>query len=145
MAITKSAGRQWPAVAKVDFTYADFAGNSAVALEAVDLPPGALLLSGRVDITTVFDSATSDVIDVGCIGSANATPDDDDKYTATPIDADAAATSVALTGIDHDDTFVAGGHITLMWTGVGAVPAQGAGTLVVEYIIDGKSNETQDR
>ena len=130
MAITKNPGRQWALVAKVPFGFADFAGNSGVALEAVDLPVGASLTSASLTITEVFDSATSDAIDIAGAGASLAATDAQVLGTTedTSIDSTALAVQTA---------------VTLEWTGVGAVPTTGAGFALIGYVIDGRANEVQ--
>lgn len=128
MAITKSGGRQWPLVARVDFTFADLV--SGAAAPAVELPGGATVLSGEVYIETAFNSATSDSLTVG-----------DTAGAATYL----GATSIAATGrtalVPVGSAYTAPDDLSVTWTGVGAAPTTGAGTLTVTYVIDGRSNE----
>ena len=130
MAITKNGGRQWPLVAKVDFGFADFAGQSGVALSAIDIPADASVTAARLTITEVFNSATSDAIDVAGAGISLAAV----NAQALGSTADTSIDSTASTAVTA---------VTLEWTGVGAVPTTGAGHLIVEYIQDGKANEVQ--
>jgi len=131
MAITKDAGRQWPLVAKVPFTYADF-DTSGVAVAALDLPGNATVIGGELVVETVFNSGTSDALDVGDGASAT-------RY-AGAVDGQAAArTALTLTGYKHTvpDT------VDIEWTGAGTAPTQGAGYLLVMYTVDDKANEVQ--
>lgn len=128
MAITKDSGRQDVLAAVVDFTYADLV--DATAVEAINMPAGAIVVGGRLVITTAFNSGTSDTIAVG---------DGTNAYLA--------ATSVAATG----STELAGGlpysasdTVDLTWDGTGAVPTAGAGKLIVEYVVSGRACEVQD-
>ena len=91
MSITKDIGRQYPLVARVDFTYASF-GASGVAEEAIDLPVGAVVTGGALVITTAFNSATTDAIEVGD-GDAVA------RFLASQ-DVKSAAGRFALTGTE---------------------------------------------
>jgi hypothetical protein len=50
MAITKNAGRQWPSVAEVSFGYADIAAQGTY--EAIDLPAGAQVIGGFLEVIT---------------------------------------------------------------------------------------------
>lgn len=131
MAISKSAGRQWPQIAIVEYTYADF--TSGVGVEAVDLPPGARVVGGYNGILTAFDSATSDTIEIGDATTAARYLSDDGQA--------AGGSALVPTGLEYTE----GGAITIEWTGVGAAPSAGAGVLAVMYTIDGRANETQDR
>lgn len=131
MAITKNGARQWPMVAYVDFTYDNLTDATGVA--AIDIPVNATVVGGGLVINTVFNSATSDTIDVGD-GS------DTDRYTASPIDVTATGyTALTLTGY----TYTAQDTIDILWDGTGAAPTTGAGTLIVWYIIDDRANEVQ--
>jgi len=130
MSITKDIGRQYPLVARVDFTYASF-GASGVAEEAIDLPVGAVVTGGALVITTAFNSATTDAIEVGD-GDAVA------RFLASQ-DVKSAAGRFALTGTEK--IYTAPDSVDLEWTGAGAAPSQGAGYLELEYVIDDRANE----
>jgi hypothetical protein len=133
MAVTKETGRQYPLYADVTIGFADLA-VSATAYEAIDIPDGAIVVSGSITITEVWDSATSDTLDVG-------DGLDPDRYTPTPLDIDAAANHQALTMTGFK--YGAADTIDVTWVGVGAVPSQGSLRLVVSYIRDSRSNENQ--
>jgi hypothetical protein len=129
MSITKNAGRQYPLVAYVDFTYSDL--TDATGVEAIDIPANATVIGGGLYIGTVFNSATSDTIDVGDGG-------DTDRYTASPIDVTALGyTALTLTGY----TYTASDTIDILWDGTGTAPSTGAGTLIVYYMIDERAQE----
>lgn len=128
MAIEKQGGRQWPLTAKVSFTYADIDGE---AIEVADLPGGAVVTGGYVVIVNAWDSATSATLDVG------------DKTTATKyvtgVDAKAAGgTALVPAGAPFDVKDA----LTVTVTNVGT-PTVGDGYVVLQYIIDGRSNEVQ--
>ena len=129
MAITKNPGRQWPLVAKVSFGFADFAGQSGVALAAIDLPAGASVLDASITITEVFNSATSDLLEMAGSGITVGGADNGSTlgtYVTSTLDSTALAVATS---------------VTIEWTGSGAVPTTGAGFGMVEYIMDGKANE----
>ena len=128
MAITKQGGRQWPLVAKLSFGFADFAGQSGVALDAVDLPAGASVIAASLTITEVFNSGTSDAIDIAGAGTSLAATNAQALGTTADTSLDSTALAVNTA-------------VTLEWTGVGAVPTTGAGFALIEYIQDGKANE----
>lgn len=129
MAITKKPGRQWPLVAKVPFAFADF-GASGVAEPALDLPAGASVIAASLTITTVFDSVTSDAIDLAG-GGVTLSAVDGQVLGST---ADTTIDSTALTVLTT---------LTIEWTGVGGSTANGAGFALVEYIINDRSTEVQ--
>lgn len=120
MAIIKDSGRQDVACAIVPFTYADFV--SGTFTPAVELPLGAIVTGGAVRIDTAFNSATSDVMGVG-ISTSTA------KYgSAFNIH---ATGSFPLTGLAQKEASQI--DLGLTWTGVGAAPSAGTGSLVVMY------------
>lgn len=131
MAITQDHGRQHALTAVQAFTYADL--ESGTDLPAVNVPGGAIILSGELIIETALNSATSDTISVG------------DGSTA---DAYLAATDVQSTGRTALTSVGAGalaakGAVNLTWTGSGAAPSAGSGYLVVTYAIVGRSTDVQ--
>ena len=68
MTITQNTDRQCPLVATVAFDFSMF-GATGVAEAAVDVPAGARVTGGRLVIDVVFDSGTTDAIEVGDGGS----------------------------------------------------------------------------
>ena len=130
MTIAKNDGRQSPLVARVDFGFADFVSGTLEA--AIELPAGAMVLSGNVSITEAFDSGTSDSLTVGDAL-------DEDRYLgATSVQAlgltALVPTGLQVTGIDD---------VTMTLTSVGAVATAGIGVLTVEYIVPGRAQTTQ--
>lgn len=130
MAITKNDGRQSPIYATVAFTYEDFV--SGTYQDAIEVPSNAVVASGSFEITEVFDSGTSDTFTVG--DSA-----DEDRYKASINGQTAAVTALVPTG----KRYTAQDDVTITWTGAGAAPSQGAGMLIVEYIVVGRASHTQ--
>ena len=124
-------GRQSPLVAIAKVAYDDLTSGSA--FEIVKLPYNSIVTGGYINVTTVWNSATSDVADIG-----DAT--DDNRHTSSQVDLAAAGrTALTLTGY----TNTGGENLNITWTGTGAAPTTGAATIVVEYIIDGRATEVQ--
>jgi len=123
----KNNGRQWPLVARQVFTLAEM--EDGVAVEAVDLPIGAIVLSGTMVITEVFDSTTSDTIEVTGGGA---------PLGATNVQA-TGLTDLVPTGVEQ----TLGDVVQLTWTSGGGTPATGAGYLELMYIITSRANENQ--
>ncbi|NIT14175.1 MAG: hypothetical protein GTN99_08055 [Candidatus Dadabacteria bacterium] len=131
MPITLVAGRQDILVAEVSFAYTDLV--SAAAEPAVQLPPNAVVVGGGIVVDTVWNSATSDLADVG---DAN----DPNRYSASQVNLAAAGfTALDVTGYKDVD----GLKIDITWTGVGAAPSQGAARMFVHYAIADRSVEVQ--
>lgn len=127
--VDRNHGTQYPLVATQDFSYAQLTSGSAVG--AIKLPYGARVIGGGVLITTAFNSATSDKIDIGDGG-------DPDRYTSTEITASSTGwTALTLSGYKYTQT----DYVDITWTGTGTAPSAGAGTLIVMYVIDGRANE----
>lgn len=131
MAITKNAARQDAMYARVEVNYDDL--TSGVAAEAIDVPAGAIIVDGYVNVITAFDSVTSDLLDVGDGDTA-------DRFTASQIDiSTTGATALDLTGHEYTEKDT----IDVTWTGSGTAPSQGLFELVVAYIRDERAVETQ--
>lgn len=130
MAITKNSGRQELVAAYVDFTYADLTNN--VAVDAMDLPVGAVVVDAEIIVGTAWNSATSDVIDIGDSGSTT-------RY-ATDLNIHTTGVKAATpTGYSH---LVTTNKLQLTWTGVGAVPTAGSGRLQVRYFVEKRSTHS---
>ena len=131
MAITLNNGRQNTLVANLDVALADM--TSAAVEPAIKLPYNSVVTGGFVNVTEVWDSTTSDALDIGH-------SDDDDEYTTTPIDLQVlGVTALIVTGYKN----TGGLDIDFIWTSGGGVPATGTATVVVEYYIDGRATEVQ--
>lgn len=131
MTIKKNDARQAPLVAYVDINLADFSDSAVQA--AIELPGGAIVTGGFIQPITTFNAATTATLKVG--DSA-----DDDRYTATPADVKAlAAVKLDVTGY----AMPAQGNLTVTYASTGAVATTGKCRLVVEYIVDGRTQSTQ--
>lgn len=131
MAITKNPDRQYPLRAKVDFVQADLA--TGVAAAAIDLPGGARVIGGQIAIVTAGDSVTSDTITVGDGTTAN-------RY-ASAVDGKATG----RTALTPDELAHATGKgvVYITNTAVGTEGTAMVGFLEVEYVIEGRGNESQ--
>ena len=110
------------------------AGQHAADRIAQFVQPGTLgqVTGGAVVVKTAFNSATSDVIDVGDSVSQNRYLNDGNIHATGVV-------ALVPTGYVH-----AGGDLTVRWVGVGAVPTTGQLQLRVDYIQVGRSEYTQD-
>jgi hypothetical protein len=125
----RNHGRQWALVAMQDFELSQL--EDGVAVAAVKLPYGARVTGGGVIITEVFDSTTSDALDIG-------DGDDADRYSSTPIDGQALGyTALDITGFKYSTI----DYVDITWASGGGTPTTGKGVLIVEYLVDGKANE----
>lgn len=130
MAITKNSGRQEVVAAKVTLTYATLADDAAVAEGVIQVPEGATVIGGFINVKTAFNSTTSDVLDIGDGG-------DDDRYTATPINLQVAGvTALDITGYQY----TAQDDIDVEWTaGSTGTATAGEAELIVQYVVDGRA------
>ena len=130
MAITKNAGRQEVIAAKVTLTYATLSSDAAVAEGVIQVPEGAIVVGGFINVKTAFDSTTSDALDIGDGG-------DDDRYTATPIDLQSTGvTALDITGYQY----TAEDNIDVEWTtGSTGTATAGEAEIVVQYIVNGRA------
>ena len=127
--LTKNFNRQDVKVAVVDINLSELVQNTAV--EAIDLPPNAVILAGNIVTTEAFNSTTSDVLDVGDGASAT-------RYlTDGNIRALNALVALVPTGFVH-----LGGPLTITWTSGGGTPTTGKARLTVQYIQLGRSEST---
>lgn len=131
--MTKNTGRQYALVAYSTVTFADLVSGTAVA--AVDIPAGAEILRGTYNVSTVFNSGTSDAVVV-----------QDNAGSPVTFVTDADATALETIAF----TIAAGGYRTttpmtvdVVWTGVGTAPTTGTIKLAIEYVLDGRANEVQ--
>lgn len=143
MALLKaSRTAQWPLVAEFTFNFDDTMVNTsgatvdfgktntaATVVEAIPLPPGAVVVGGSVDTLTAFDAATFNV-SIGDSGSAT-------RYLGA-TDRKSAGTS-ALVPTGYRGT---GENIRISFTAADACTT-GKMTVRVMYVVDGRSNEVQ--
>ena len=130
MPITKNTERQSTLLAWVDINLADVATNVQSNV-AIDLPVGAVILSGQLITTEAWNSTTSDVMDVGDASSAT-------RYlTDGNIRALGARVPMVPTG------FISTGEgLRVTWTSGGGTPTTGKVRLEVEYYIKGRATST---
>ena len=131
MAIIKNTGRQEVISATVDINFSEVAGSSGAVVAAIDLPEGAVVLSGNLITRVVFNSGTSDTMIVEL--------DTVDLLAATSI---AAIGNTPLT-TGSVAALTAANTVDVIWTGVGAVPTTGDVLLVVNYIVEGRTAFSQ--
>lgn len=125
----KVHSRQYPLVAMQPFELSQLTAGSATV--AVKIPAGARVIGGGVMITEVFNSTTSDGLDIGDDG-------DDDRYTATAVNGQALGyTALTITGYKYTTT----NTIDILWASGGGSPSTGEGLLIVQYVMDGRGNE----
>ena len=133
MAITKNAARQYPLVATVPFTEADFT-VAAQAEPAIDIPAGATIVGGAIVVSTLFDGGAAQTLTVS---GAN--------VSTAAIDVDATGGSTGRTALTITGTAITvGDTVDIALGGVANGTGAGVGYLEVQYIMAGRSNENQD-
>lgn len=131
MPVTKDVGRQWPVYAEVTVGFADL-GLTGVVNDAIEIPNNSVVVAGGVVVDEVWDSGTSDQLDVGDSVDPN-------RYTTSIIDLQALGyTALDITGFKY----LVGDDVTLENNEVGAVPTQGILRLMVWYVTEDRQNET---
>jgi hypothetical protein len=128
MAITKNSNGQTLIVRHVDINFSNVA--SGVAAEAIDIPANAVIVSGELYTTTAWNSATSDVLDVGDATMANRYLNDGNIH---------AIARVALVPTGYTTN---GDPLKVTWVGVGAAPTAGVVRLMVAYYVIGRAGHT---
>ena len=131
MPITKNSARQCPVVAHVDINLADLV--SGTDLQAIELPLNAVVIDGGVTVTEVFNSATSDVLDVGDATSQN-------RYLNDGSLRSLARVALVPTGFK---TTAAERNITVRWVSGGGTPTTGKLRLDVTYYVVGRAEFSQ--
>lgn len=127
----KGNGRQPLEVAYVDIGFADLISGTAV--NALELPPNAVVTGGDIVVNTAWNSATSDVATVGDATVAN-------RYYASASIAATGRNALVATGFIATSTQR---YVTVTWTGVGAVPTAGSLRLRVDYFVKTRSQWAQ--
>lgn len=130
MSLKLQSGRQPPLLAYIDVVLADLV--TAVAKNLIELPHGAVVIGGGVVVTQVFNSTTSDVLDIGDAGVANRYKNDVDLQAL-------GLTALVPTGY----ITTAPTKITGTWVSGGGTPTTGAFRLWVEYYVQGRSLSNQ--
>ena len=100
------------------------------------IPEGANVIRGGVHVQTAFDSATTDVLDLGFRNAAGGETDDPNAY-ATAIDMTAVGVIAtdAMTAVAAIDLTL-GAELTASYTATGTVATVGNGIAWLEYIVD---------
>lgn len=138
MAITKKPGRQEKVVAIVDYALADLVSGTAVA--AINLPANARVLEVINKVNTAFNSGTTDAL---VIQNNESTPKAFVTVSAALNSLTAGLTSrAANTNLGYKNTVPS--TIDVKWTGAGTAATTGSGTLIVEYVVDGRTAFAQD-
>lgn len=99
-------------------------------------PPGSNVIRGGIHVQTAFNSATTDVLDIGFRNAPGGETDDPNAY-ATALNLQAvgvisADEMAATTAIDLTE----GAEITASYTATGTAATAGNGIAWVEYIVD---------
>ena len=131
MPITKNSARQCPVVAHVDINLADLV--SGTDLQAIELPLNAVVIDGGITVTEVFNSTTSDVLDVGDATVQNRYLNDGSLRTLARV-------PLVQTGFKAG---TAERNITVRWVSGGGTPTTGKLRLDVTYYVVGRSEFTQ--
>lgn len=130
MPLTKDTGRQWPIMAEVTVNWDDLV--DAAVTDAIEIPNNSTVVGGGVIVDTVFDSVTSDSLDVGDSVDPN-------RYSASVVDLQALGyTALDLTGLKY----TVGDDVTVEMNGVGGSLSAGSFRLQVWYMTEGRAHET---
>ena len=132
IASTRPETVQFPRVAMQRVTQAELPTGAVVPV--IKVPPGAIVTGGGFKVTTAFNSATTDTIDVGDTGGADTLLNGGD---------DNGSTTGWYPLVPNGTQYTAGGWITVENTAAGTEGTAGEGYLVVEYIVEGRFNEIQ--
>lgn len=127
-AINKRFERQTLLYAMIVFAYSDLPSGTFVPL--IELPPGAVQVSGFVDVTTASNAGTSDVLDVGTSGTPNGYANDINFKAA-------ARTALTIPA----GRLSAKSTVGITRTAVGTAATAGAGMIALGYLQEGRHTE----
>lgn len=106
------------------------AGLSAGTFKIGTLPAGAIVEKVQVKVTTAFNAASSNALDVGVSGN------DDSLVDATDTDVDLTATGSSFVWRGADETFAADTPVYAKYTQTGDAATAGAATVIVFFTVD---------
>ena len=132
MAIRKNSGRQELVAAYVDISLADV--TTGVDVPAMDLPVGAVIVSGQLVTTEAWNSTSTDVMDVGDATTQNRYLNDGNIRT------NGARVALVPTGFIHTATQPT---LTVRWVSGGGTPTTGKVRLEVLYYVIGRAAFSQ--
>ena len=129
MSIKNADARQYVLAAVVKVDYEDMAAG---AVPFAELPAGAHIVGGEVNVVTPFNSTTN-ALSVGDSGSAT-------RY-ANAVDLKTAA----RTALTANNVYVTDTTKNLIGTiaQTGAAPTAGLAYVVIQYVVPGKAHEVQ--
>ena len=111
-------------------------GDAGATISLGWVPDNAIIIDGGVVIDTVFNSATSDTLDIGFREAGDGTADDPNEF-ATLLDLTTAGRIVAdELATAGDCTFPNGAEITATFTSTGTAATTGAAVAYVTYLAD---------
>ena len=110
-----------------DLKWNEITSGSAVNIDY--LPAGAVVVGASAVVVTAFNSATSDVLDIGTSG-------DGDGF-ATDLDISAVGLKAADELATSNDLYASTATLlTATWTGAGTAPTAGHVVVIVEFMPD---------
>ena len=140
------AARQTPLSAVVEFTFATFTEDQVD--QVIKLPAGAIITDVILQVKTAWDNTTP-TFNVGLFSNTPTDPDDfldgvslgtgDETFQASLRSADEEA-AMDASDLNH---ITNGDEIAILYAAAGGTAAAGAATLIVEYVVSGRSNENQ--
>lgn len=108
--------------------------DSGVAVAAVDMPVGAIVVGGYLKPDVAMDAGSTDTLSLGDSVSATRYLSAADVHATTKV-------ALTLDGYKHTS---ASNTLKLTWTGgTAASLSTGSGRIIIEYIVDGRSEVTQ--
>lgn len=131
MSIKLNDSRQAPLWAYVDINLEDFADGAVQ--DAIELPAGAIVVDGFVAVSESFNAGTTATLKIG-------DSVDDDRYTATPVDAKTVGTTrLTATGYEVPAT----GKVKFTFAQTGTAATTGKARVGIAYIRAGRTQSTQ--
>ena len=141
--LIKNRGLQYPLTAEFTFSMADTfamtdgvtrafgAAGAATIADVIALPPNAVVIGGDVTVEVVSNDSSTATVSVGDSGSAT-------RYLGATSIKSAARTALTLTGYRGT-----GEDVRLTFANAGGDATAGTVSVRVQYIVTGRTNETQ--
>jgi len=139
MPVTQRGKRQGVQTAMVEFAWDDL--TDSVAQSVIVMPANSIVTGGYLRVLVVWDSVTSDAIEIGDLNNGGTA--DVDRYSGSGVfDLDAAVATFQLTPVGFE--FTQKDAITLEVNSVGGSLSAGNALLVVEYMINDANRDPFD-
>jgi len=125
---------------RVKKAYSDITSGTSFSIGW--LPPGATVYDAYAIVDTAFNSATSDVLDMGFRNAGDGTAADDNEFMSAVSIASVGKKSADDLASAGDLRFPKGAEVTAKWTGTGTAATAGNADFIVVFAVDNDGDTT---